>query len=444
VKLKWLCLIIYAGLNLSLLYQKIYAEADYVLGGKISTSVMEGKLAVNKEKYNFGISCFSDKITPTIPVSIKAGNLSAGGMLSKMNNPLLSGPGSPFSTGVSTVSGITASLPGISSYSKPVSSFFQAGYSNRKSLFPKVLVNCWYSPSDSKLAFSGYSETSLFNKKLKLKNAFATGTFPYEEKDSNSWNLSTPYYPEGTHLVSTYSGSFEFWKAYFYFSTACFESPFGTLSETFRSDFKYSGSHFTFSFSGAYNPNDSILSASDQTVKESLQFRTALQYKDRFFIQKPFFYKAGTYLYLNRNIPSEEQSLKLGTGIQTQYDITSLSLAAHIKANLNAENLESPVLLYDGCSFNLTNTWYFKPITASLSSNVSFNPSSDFSYTTTKLSTNLALDFCRNPKIHSTSTYSISFKEQEITKQSLYWGFSMDIKFYILTGSIKIALDVDY
>ena len=142
------------------------------------------KFSLTPENYNLGISAFSDKIAKSYPFCFKFGNLSAGGSLSKMNNPLLSTSTSPFSSGISSVNCITSSLPGYSSFSNPVSFFCQFSNSNKKSPLFQWKTNCFYSPEEENLAFSLHLSKKLLQKKTKIEWPNYFRIFPLRRKFS--------------------------------------------------------------------------------------------------------------------------------------------------------------------------------------------------------------------------------------------------------------------
>lgn len=443
MKIKWICLLFWILVKLCSPDTSVQAETKFYYGTKLKIPVLETRLASNTETTNFGISIFSNKISPAIPVSVKFGNLSTSGIISKMNRPSISGPGSPFSSGITSVNGITASLPGITSYSKPFSSFIQGGYSNKKSAVSNLFVNCWYSPEENFLTASAFSKIKLLNNKIILKNAFAAGSFFYSENKTSSWTVEYPYYQKGEHYVSSISQSIEFWKLYFQFQLFYFESPFGKLETTYKSDFKYTGSHFIFSLSGTYNPNVYVLTSSDKKIYEGYQLKVNIQYKDTIFIKRPLFYKFGLNTFINGSDTSTEKKLKFSLGNQINYGIATVSIVSNIENNLTEESPTSITWQIENFSFNISSNFKLNNIAFTYTFNPSFSPIANFTSLSSKYSNKFSVSYNKHPNILGSLNYTIHKTDDVISSKKLTTSINSDIKFSLITCSIKIGLDVD-
>ncbi len=418
-------------------------QADFTGGVKLKLPVMELKVAASEEDYNFGFSFNSDKLYSKIPVTYKIGNLSSGGIISKMKHPMLSGVGSPFSAGTSSITGITAELPGLSSFANPVSIFLQLSYNNKKNPFSNATLNLLYTPETEQTIFSASTMANLFNKNLKLKNAFAFGIFDYDENKISTWICTDPYYPAGRHFVSQFATSLEFKNLYLGSSVFTSETPFGKLCQIYKTELKYSGTHFIMSLSGAYNPTPHLLSSSSQKIPEQFQLRTNLQYKETIKLKHLLFYKIGLSSYLTVNPEDEEHPLKIATGFQINYGITSFSITSNINTVIDTSFADSLNLFFENCSFNLSNSWKFSPVAVNLSLNTTINPAKNYEYITYKYSPKISVSYSGNPYIKSSASYSISLKDDEITSRKLVIGTEIDFKISCFTTILRLNMEVN-
>lgn len=441
MKIKWLSLDIWFFILLFLFQSNLYAKNDIGCGIKVKTPVYETKIGTNFNKYNFGFSLYTNKIFPKFPFQVKIGNLSAGGILSKMNQPLISGIGSPFSSGISSVSGLNVSLPGYSSFSNPVSSFFQIGYNYKKTFLQNVYLNCWYSPKKDALASSISSHFKIFHDKVHIKSAFCIGRFPYTENNSNSWILKEPYYKDGMHFVSCINNSIELWNFFLLFTLYLNETPIGTIHNMYKADFKYSGNHFFFTLSGAYNQKP-FISSSDQTIKPCIQFRTALQYKETIRIKLPLFIKLGISAFGNIHQYETLHDLKTAIGIQARNSIFSLSVTGTLNSKINTENINYPIYNFESMNLKTGLSVYFPYITTSLLLGASFTPDNDFEHLSSKYSGKVEASYGGKIQIIPSSSYSISLKDYHIENQKINFDLSLQFKYSIISCSIKLSADM--
>lgn len=440
MKIKWfklMFIILFAGLIKS---QFLNADSSFVSGTKLSLPFCQAKMAFTEEKYNFGFAGFSDNICKVFPFTIMCGNLSAGGALSKMNSPLLSFGTSAFSTGISDANCVTASLPGTSSFSKPVSTFFQVGYKNKKSPF-NCKVSLFYSPEENISVFSEYSNCSFFGKKLVLSNSITAGIFPYEEFSSSSWILDSQYYSEGNHFCSFFQFSVKFLNCISVFSTGLYESPFGDFNKIFRLDFKLPVNHFVFFCSGVYNPDFLIITSSDKKIDDCFQIKTGLQYKSIIPAKKQLFMKTAFNLSLDADTSGTEHPFRINSGIQILSSLTSVSLSNSTKINMNTANQNAPAFNVESLSFQLKNNWYFKKLSAGLTATVGITPAEDFFSSTKKFSSRLNLNFSGNPKIIGYAGYSFTDRESVISSKKITTGITANAILKSFTCTLKFSAD---
>lgn len=430
------------GLFHYLLANFVYAETVVNSGVKMKTDVYEVKLGTDFENLNFGYALFTQKISPLFPVVIKTGNLSSGGILSKMKQPLLAGLGSPFGSGSSSVNGITTTLASSNVFSKPMSSFFQFGISPKQKRIPNLFLNCWYSPDEEMITTSLFSSCAFLKNKIKLKSALCIGQFPYSENDSSSWLVDEPYFLGGEHLISSLSSSLSLWNFYFYFGLNTFETPFGSLLNSYRADAKFSGKHFIYSLSSAYN-GEKVISASDDKIKELLQLRLNLQYKDVLRLKMPLFWKIGVTTFGNIKLTEIEQQLKAAFGLQLRYGIVALSLSSAINSILDTEDINYPIWSFESCSFKSLLNIAFPYIVTSLTFGVILTPTQNLESVNPKYSGKLQLSNTGKTRINSSLSYSCSLKNDLLSSQKMSLGCSVEFKRSVFSYSFKVATDFE-
>ena len=404
------------------------------------------KFSLTPENYNLGISAFSDKIAKSYPFCFKFGNLSAGGSLSKMNNPLLSTSTSPFSSGISSVNCITSSLPGYSSFSNPVSFFCQFSNSNKKSPLFQWKTNCFYSPEEENLAFSLHLSKNLLQKKLKLNGQITSGFFHYEENSLSAWFIDQPYYHQGKHFCSFYQFSADLSKFYSAFSLGIYENPFGRLLTIYRWDNKITTKHFIFTLSGLYNPHykkESFLTSSEKKLENLLQLRGGLQYKFLAGRKIPLFIKTGLVTYANFNLQEKQGDLKFGIGSQLTSAITAVTLSGALNADLSAENPNKPQFIFDSATFKLKNTWYIQEFTPSFSASLSVNPTSEFDSVTLSSKFALGLNYSKIPSLSSSLSLALTNKDGTYTSKKLSGGITAKFTWKKINVTLKFSANID-
>ena len=360
-----------------------FSDDELKSGFRLKIPFCELRLAFKDDDLNFGMLATSEKFTKSVPLYLKCGNLSANGLLSKMNSPAVSASAAPFAAPAGTASLIGASLPGHTSFSRPVSLFAQGGL---KQKLWAVNVNSWYSPDEEKLAAS-FGVSANPGKKLKLAFTAGGGFFPYEASDGAVWFFSRPYYAAGSHFCSIvqFSASLPFLKLFF--MTGVNESPFGKYVPYYRAETKINTEHFIISgagfFAGAENTcgtSDVNITASGKTLSPQLQLRGNLQYKSVIKTKRfPVFLKNGVSVYSGLKPAEDSHSLKAGFGSQALFPFMLLQFTVTANLTVNAflpeyifNQPDDVTLSFDGTSIQLKNVWYFgnfsPSITASLSS----------------------------------------------------------------------------
>lgn len=416
-------------------------------GFRSKMPVGEIRFTLCEDDYNFGLTATNDRLSKNYPFYFKCGNLSAGGLLSKMNNPLISASASPFAGSSSSASGITASLPGYSSFSKPVSLFFQGGFSRKKF---SVKSNCWYSPEEEKLAASFcLLLPPLWGTAFSLSSA--AGLFPYPELKSSSWFLEEPYYAAGGHFCSAFQLSAVNSVLKICITGGANESPFGPYKGWLRTESRLSFSRFSFTASAFYS-DSSFLSASAKVIEPQCQFRINLRYKTVYKGKKfPVFINSGLSIYNGLNLCDEEHAFKAGIGSQFLFPLTMIQLSAVANMQLKTELPEFfgevPVsgfsFSFNSATLQAKNVWYIGKFSPSLAAAVTTSPSENYNCITNTYRFSAALNYSTSSKVNITSNaaFSLTEKNSEISKQKLTLSASAAFLWKKVKCTFRLSFD---
>lgn len=115
----------------------------------------------------------------TVPLTIKAGNVSYSKAFSRLKNPVPSLPSSPFTKGFYFSSGISASLPTLASSEERFSLFAEADFSKQK--LPFIMQAAYI---DDNTALSSIGLKLKFSRYTKLQSYINGGRFFLENKSS--------------------------------------------------------------------------------------------------------------------------------------------------------------------------------------------------------------------------------------------------------------------
>lgn len=442
MKINWFKLVCFLVCLVFTKVEFLNADSNFSVGTKISTPVFQAKFSFQDQKYNFGFAAFNDSICKQFPFSLKVGMISAGGSLSKLNNPTISAGTSPFSTGITETSGLNASLPGITSFSKPVSTFFQVGFINKKNPFTCNL-SCFYSPEEKVSVFSEYISYKVLKNRLSFSNSVTVGLFPYSNNSSSSWTVNSPYYSEGEHLCSLLQFSLKYLNVISTFSMGIYETPFGKFEKTYRTDFKLPVNHFTFCFTGFYNPNNNLITSSDKNINDCFQIKTGILYKTILPYKKPLFLTYGINLYLNADTSGYENPFRINSGLQILSSLTSISLSGSAKFLIDTTNLSSPSLNVDELSFQLKNTWYIKKISPYFNFNATISPEQDFITSSKRITIKSGLNFTQFPKVSSYASYSFTHKNDLFSSKKITTGVTINTSLRYFTCTLKFSADIN-
>lgn len=418
---RYFSLDLYSGFNSTFSGNEENAESRSCnLGGKLNGAFSEFRYYTNQKDYNFGFSLFTDRIFKSFPMQFKTGNLSVAGSISKMNNPLLSASASPFSTVQSTPSVITASLPGYSTYSKPISAFGQGSFINTSkiNIFRKATVNYWNNSENSEEALSIYLVLAPTNK-LNISMTSTIGSFYLDQKSGTSWFLKENFYHADLHLCMLNQIAVSSQKASALFSVASYSTPFGRLLSVYKSENKLKTENFTFNLSFFFNNYQNLLTSSQKQLDRCLQIKTGIQYDFKTGKRLPFFVKTGFAVYSDFNLEEDSHDLKAGSGVQVNCLFFSATVSLTSDFELNTQNQISPSITFETATLSLKTSIYINKSTLNLGSSFTANPSKDFldfSFTQ-KYSAGINFPVSLNPWV--SVSYSQSDKNSEITNQKI-------------------------
>ena len=432
-----------------------YSAAQQTGSIRLTTPFAELRSANRPEKFNLGFLFSSVSLYKKLPVEIKAGNLSASGSLSRLNSPELSNGTSPFSNGIISVSGISASLPSYSTFSKPAGVFFQIKM-NQLVKHPCLLsINLLTSPEFSCPIFSTLISDKYLSNRLTLSASWTCGQFLYEDNYSSFFFLESPAYGDGTHFCSLVQFSAEYKtkkrKQTFYagFMSAIYESPFGPYTAAWRLDLKASINHTEVFASAFLNQYEELLTSSEKKISPSTQFKAGFVSKMPLLTkhQNLLFLKLGINAFSKINLTQTEHPLRLNIGAQLTSDITSLSLTLSGTVNLLSPAADQLPQSLEVAAFTaqLKNTWNFKYITPSLtlSAEKKFSSRSD-SPDTMKCKFLLNLTNNNKHKLSGSCAFSFTSADRIISDKKLSAALSCKMTFKMLTVTGKISLETGF
>ncbi len=432
-----------------------YSAAQQTGSIRLTTPFLELRSSNRPEKFNLGFLFSSASLYKKLPVEIKAGNLSASGSLSRLNSPELSNGTSPFSNGIISVSGISASLPSYSTFSKPAGVFFQIKM-NQLVKHPCLLsVNLLTSPDFSSPIFSTLISDKYLSNRLTLSTSWTCGQFLYEDNYSSSFFLESPAYEEGTHFCCLAQFSAEYKtkkrKQTFYagFMSAIYESPFGPYTAAWRLDLKASIKNTEVFASAFLNQYEELLTSSEKKLSPSTQFKAGFVSKMPMLTkhQNLLFLKLGINALSKINLTQTEHPLRLNIGVQLTSDITSLSLTLSGTATLLSPAADQTPQSLEAAAFSaqLKNTWYFKYITPSLtlSAEKKFSSRSD-SPDTMKYKFLLNLTNNNKHKLSGSCAFSFTSADRIISDKKLSAALNCKMTLKMLTVTGKISLETGF
>lgn len=427
-----------------------YADEKKTFAADVIFPFAQIKGSFRQNEYNFGVSGFTEKIMPMFPCSVKVGNLSESGSLSKLNSMALSGGNSPFSVDFATASSIYANLPSFSSFTKPVSTFVQAGYKDKTSRkktagfsLNEIKANCFFTPQSNDVAASIFAISSFLQNKVKLSGSLTVGNFFYNEKVSSSWFSSDLYFPEGRHTCALFQITTEIPHYKVSFSEGFYETPFGIVSSLFRLDNLFTAGNSSFSFSCYYNPNSrfqKILSSSQSLLQDLLQFKASCTHK---IMARRCFIKIGILAYTKFGLSENSAEGKLSLGMQITNSLFSVNFYVYGNSCFTRDyDFVSAEL--ENVGFSFSGKLYFPILSPSFSATSLFSFSDDYKKVNSSTKFGVKLAFLKNPKVYFDSSYSFSTKNGGLSSQNMQFSISSTfvIKKVKIIGSLGWKVDL--
>ena len=471
-----------------------YFDDEKTLGARFTTSFSDLRLTTRPNKQSAGAAVYAGTLFPRLPLTVKAGNLSAGGALSTLNSPELTAGTSPFTTSSPATSPLTATLPGYASFSKPVSAFAEASLSpSKKSPASTQLpltcrLSTWLpasgpltsnSPTSSIPASgnvtSGQPTPPITSLQLTLplkahgltlSASYTGGLFPYESNATSAWFLKSPYYPQGQHYCALFQFSAQSKKTgsesksqvketAVNLTGGLYESPFGFYQLIYRVDEKISTKHIEHFSQIFFNSYDQVLTSSGKSLTPSLQLKTGLLYKSpsklaSLYLKQPIFLRTGANLYSKINLTQNEHPVKANAGLQISGEKSSQSLSISTEGSLISKSPESwpEDISIKNISSQIKSSWKAGAFSPALSLNISLPQNSSAS---PKYKINASCSYkSKSPKLPITLNASSSLNispttqnESPLTKLSSTLTLQLQTKYLKIIGKISFNEDLE-
>ncbi len=439
---------------------EFYFDDDKTAATRVTTPLSELRLANRPGQQNIGAAVSTAKLFPRLPLTVKTGNLTAGGPLSILNSPELSSGNSPFTQSLAAPAPLAVSLPGKTSFSKPVSAFFEISFLPKASL-PDLTANLWITPQAPYPVNSLYISQSLFKDCLTLSASCTNGIFYHKANTTASWFLKTPYYPAGSHHCMLLQLSADLRQGSSFqglcnLTTALYESPFGFYQLLYRADLKLSTKRFDFSAQAFFNPYDEVLTSYEKKLTPSLQAKGGLIFKTPFrlaslLLKTPVFLKLGTNAFYRLNLTQTEHPLKVNTGLVFTTGPVNTSFSYSLSGNLLSQTPESPPsdFLHKDNSFQFKLSWNQELLSPSFTAtatlpkasasaqNYKLAASAAFSPKSKKLPLNLTA------QTSYTFAYTPAPAGSPFQPKKLTAGLSAHMNFRRITISGKVSAEID-
>lgn len=389
-------------------------SSDFTYGAKLKLSFLEFRYYQKAEKWNFGAELLFQKFFASVPLFVKAGNLSLGGTYTKINNPVPSSSVNPFSSSVTSAKGISAFLAASSSFSLPYSFFGEYAFSAEKIFLKKaginVLLKAPFEENESCIFSSMFD--FIFPSGLKNKTAFSLavtgGFYPFLCRDfvkESSWYFKVRPFEDDYFFCSQINARITASNYTGYAALNFYENPekgrFTLLNEN-----KFNFKNLTILFSEFLNPEESILTPSAKIIEPQLVCKSTLQYT--FIFRGPEFLqdriiraKPALAAFFSRNFYDGAYIQKYGAGIEVlnSFFLFKLSFTSAFQ-NGSFQNAAVAV------KFNPV----FVAFTPSFSENINFTKSS--TALTCSEKTSFSFYFGNKKLFYCSPVFSITFTQK--------------------------------
>lgn len=401
---------------------------------KLSSPLVSLATDFTKDHYNLGISFNSYKINKVFPVLIKAGNLSFGGSLSKLNTPSLSTNITPFTNVSAENKNITASFATPGSYTKPFSLFLQTSYNPK---YSKQLNSIEFSSSyySNNLSFSFYTDFDIF-KNAKLSFNSILGTYSYNEKKTTSWFDDSFYYHAGNHFSMSNQLFFDakHFRNYLYINS--YESPFNSIQHTFRNEGAIIFPKYNFNYSVFYNPNKELLTSNDKMINPVFQCKINTQYK--LDLNQNMTMQNGLTVMADINLNQTQHNIKCASGSKLIFNKLQSTNTVLITGTIQ-EN--STGLSFQGKNYSLqtTNIFVTKELLNSIEIKASFSPDKNDSL---KSDYSFSYKITYKPYFDIKNGVEVTFKENELQDIKINSTLNAKVQFRLYTLLFHLEFQV--
>ena len=356
--------------NLSLLsYTK--ESFSFVSGEKFSSDYFKFQSYQTNDAWNFGAFVSSAALFPNFALSLSLGNLTAGGTISRLNNPAFSSSLSPYSLPSCKATLPVISFAGSSSFTKPVSYFMEAKVFNSKktTLFK---TNIFYDP-ENVTGTAGLLFDYSPSKKTNLAVSFTTGLFKYQGYKSDSWFMENKYFSQGIMSASNIQASIKIKDYNSLFTLNLYNSPYGNLDFNLKTENTIKINHLVLNLNLFYSPEKSITSAA-KFINPQLQIKTGVQYSLLKGIKKrggpkPLLIKTGFNAYAKFE---ETGTYKISTGLTFTSEKNNLTLSSNFSFQDNPLPDQFPLKLVN-LSLSLKDSFYIEKILIKLGTSFSYD-----------------------------------------------------------------------
>lgn len=357
-------------------YKPLSGKQDFLSSGKISLPFVELKGAVDwadskteTNRYNYGLAFNTQKLFKNFEATVLTGNLSASGSISRLNSPELSQTVSWTSSSVK-LQKLNASLPQYNVFSKPHSLYAMLSIGDKKGSFNHAEINNFWNGENLTASFD--TKFLMLNKTV-ISFGITGGLYPYKKTNESSWFTKNMPYHEGKHLCALGELCISGKSFDSLFILNAYESPFGKIDFTYRTENYFKFRHFAFNFAAFYNPNNKIITSSQKELSPMAQLRTSGQYQFAAGSRSLLMIKTGFGAQAEINLAEQEHSLMTNGGFQLTGERLSFSFNTKLNFGIKSGNTDITVD-FSGGSVNFSTGFFIGALKPQASFVFSFVP----------------------------------------------------------------------
>ncbi len=414
------------------------SKTEFTATGDVKLPFLELKASVRNDgseqtDCNYGISFSTKPFTPLFPVTVKAGLLSAGGSLSRLNSPELSKSISAFGSTSVRLKELEASLPSESSFTKPPSVFVQAAAGTKKLNFG---VSSFY---DGETVTADATFKLEPFKALEISANLTGGFFPYKQNSRNTWFNEQGFYHQGGHICANGEFFVKIGGFSSVFTLGLYESPQGKYEKTYRSENIIKFTNFSFHFNSFYNRFDAIITSSGKTLSPLLQLEAGGQYKYKTQGKNPATVTTGFNSQLQINLNSDEHNAVAAGGFKVNGRFLSGSLTANADIGLK-QQMDGIKVDFEGAGLKGALGFSIKDFRTQVSASASVTPAEkkESFYFSEKLG--ITFNYTNFVELSSSNTLSLSQKKEK--KYSFSSSLSAKAQFRFCSLRVRLEFQV--